>query len=211
MPCAPFTPTFAISIRVLELYRNSHLRCPHLTIQPFVKGLCDLHGVSAQSFVGNMMSYPSYQLPFRPYLSQQFTICFDLYLSIWEAVRKRVQRALNRDTRHWRLRHTCPACSYKIQGEDDLIFKMLITMDGGDSLKRLLRRDACSVPAPGSEKDGQEVILGRSCESKDSRKVAGDYYIDRERVNRWAKAMLEEMLPSSADMVSYELFYAVSC
>ena len=47
MPWAPFTPTFAIATRVLELYWNSHLRCPHLAIQPFVKGLCDLHRVSS--------------------------------------------------------------------------------------------------------------------------------------------------------------------
>jgi hypothetical protein len=45
MPCTPFAPTVAVSTRVLELYRISHLCCPHLAIQPFVKGLCDLHGV----------------------------------------------------------------------------------------------------------------------------------------------------------------------
>jgi len=187
-------------MRVLELYRNSHLRCPHLAIQPFVKGLCDLQGVSARSFFCGRASDPRIQFPFRPYLSQQFSICFDLYLSIREAVRKRVQRALKRDTLHWRLRHTCPACTYKLQGEDDLIFKILITMDGGDSLKRILRRDTAPPPNPGSE-EHVEPTLGLSCESKDSRKVPGDYYIDRDRVDRWAKAMLEEMLPSGTDMV----------
>jgi hypothetical protein len=122
MPCAPFSPTLAISTRLLELYRNSHLRCPHLAIQPFIKALCDLHGV-----------------PFRPYLSQQFSISYDLYLSIREDVERRVRVALGRDSPNWRLRHTCPACSYKLEGEADLIFKMLITMDGNDSLKRILR------------------------------------------------------------------------
>jgi hypothetical protein len=46
MPCAPWTPTVAISTRVLELYRVTHVRCPQLAVQPFVKSLCDLHGVS---------------------------------------------------------------------------------------------------------------------------------------------------------------------
>jgi hypothetical protein len=73
MPCAPFTPTLAVSTRLLELYRNSHLRCPHLAIQPFVKALCDVQGI-----------------PFRPYLSQQFSISYDLYLSIHEDVQRRV-------------------------------------------------------------------------------------------------------------------------
>jgi hypothetical protein len=46
MPCAPWNPSVAISTRVLELYRTTHIRCPQLAIQPFVKSLCDLHGVS---------------------------------------------------------------------------------------------------------------------------------------------------------------------
>ncbi|KAF9001333.1 hypothetical protein BDQ17DRAFT_1391088 [Cyathus striatus] len=57
IPCSPFTPSLAIATRVLELFHTTHLCCPHLAIQPFVKSLCDLHGN-----------------PFRPYLSQQFTI-----------------------------------------------------------------------------------------------------------------------------------------
>lgn len=48
LPCSPFSPTVALSIRVLELYRVNHLRCPHLAIQPWVKSLCDMHGVSAR-------------------------------------------------------------------------------------------------------------------------------------------------------------------
>lgn len=46
MPTAPWKPTVAFKIRVLELYRVTHVRCPHLAIQAFVKSLCDLHGVS---------------------------------------------------------------------------------------------------------------------------------------------------------------------
>ncbi|KAJ7248760.1 hypothetical protein C8J57DRAFT_1522232 [Mycena rebaudengoi] len=57
MPCAPWTPTVAISTRVLEPYWVTHVRCPQLAVQPFVKSLCDLHGV-----------------PFWPYLMQQFSI-----------------------------------------------------------------------------------------------------------------------------------------
>lgn len=45
VPCAPWNPSVAISTRVLELYRVTHIRCPQLAIQSFVKSLCDLHGV----------------------------------------------------------------------------------------------------------------------------------------------------------------------
>ena len=39
IPSTPFLP------HVLKLFRTTHLRCPHLAVQPFVKSLCDLHGV----------------------------------------------------------------------------------------------------------------------------------------------------------------------
>lgn len=45
IPCAPFNPEYAISIRTLEIFRNLRNRCPHLAIQPYVKGLLDLQGV----------------------------------------------------------------------------------------------------------------------------------------------------------------------
>ena len=46
VPCSPISPSMAVTIDVLELYRTSRLRCPHLSIQAFVKTLSDLHGVS---------------------------------------------------------------------------------------------------------------------------------------------------------------------
>jgi hypothetical protein len=162
----------AVTTRVLELYHNNHLRCPHLAIQPFVKSLCDLHGKA-----------------FRPYLSQQFSICYDLYIQLRDEAKLRVDIALGRDTPQWRLRNVCPACTYKLEGESKLIFDMLCTMDGNDSLKRILRRE------PATLTDGDEAPqVGASRESPDSRKVGGDYYLTRERVDRWAKAALEQLL-----------------
>jgi hypothetical protein len=60
---------------------------------------------------------------------------------IREEVLRRVNAALGREAADYRLRHSCPACTYKLQDEGDLIFEMLVTMDGNDSLKRILRRD----------------------------------------------------------------------
>jgi hypothetical protein len=45
IPCAPWNPTVAIRVRVLEVYCVTHVRCPHLAIQAFVKSLCNMHGV----------------------------------------------------------------------------------------------------------------------------------------------------------------------
>ena len=182
MPCAPFSPTLTFTTRLLELYRNNHLRCPHLAIQPYVKSLCDLHGVS-----------------YRPYLSQQFSITYDLYLLVREDVLSRVNVALKRDSQYYRLRHACPACTYKLQGEAKLIFEMLVTMDGNDSLKRILRRDPPAAPAEGEpEPEGPQV--GESRERPDSRKVGGDYLISREIVDRWAKTVLLDLLPEDVGL-----------
>ena len=46
VPSAPHKPTNAITIEALELFRIAHNRSPHLSLQAYVKTLCDLHGVS---------------------------------------------------------------------------------------------------------------------------------------------------------------------
>ena len=137
-----------------------------------MKGLCDLHGV-----------------PSRPYLFQQFSICYDLYLQIREQVKIRVDEALARDAETWRLQNACPACTYRLHDEEDLIFKMLVTMDGNDSLKRILRRE--SVETPMDEEAGPPKV-GLSTERPDSRKVGGSYYLTREVVDRWAKERIAQ-------------------
>jgi len=43
--CSPDTVTVAISLRVLEAYRQLHRVCPRLSAQAFVKALCHLHEV----------------------------------------------------------------------------------------------------------------------------------------------------------------------
>lgn len=45
IPSSPYRPTFGVATRLLQMYHRIHVRCPHLAIQPFIRGLCDLHGV----------------------------------------------------------------------------------------------------------------------------------------------------------------------
>ncbi|KAF8128329.1 hypothetical protein K438DRAFT_2000344 [Mycena galopus ATCC 62051] len=152
VPCAPWRPTVAIKIRVLEVYRVTHVRCPQLTIQSFVKSLCDLHGV-----------------PYRPYLCQQFSISYDLYL----------------DLRH--------QTDERLEGEDALVFDMLTTMDGNDSLKQVLRHEKVGM-ADAVDEMG-EPALGKSCERVDNRDSGDGYYISRERVDGWARDRVADRLP----------------
>ncbi|KAJ6591458.1 hypothetical protein DFH09DRAFT_1244592 [Mycena vulgaris] len=158
MPCAPWEPTVAIKIRVLEVYRVTHVRCPQLAIQPYVKALCDIHGVA-----------------YRPYLCQQFSIAYDL-------TDERVMHALGRDS-SWRLKHACPACMYKLEGEDALIFSILTTMDGNDFRTTMADHEA------------DDPTLAKSREHVDNRDAGDGYYISREKVDRWAKSRLGEQLP----------------
>ncbi|KAJ7455142.1 hypothetical protein FB451DRAFT_1184469 [Mycena latifolia] len=173
MPCAPWEPTVAIKIRVLEAYRVTHVCCPQLAIQSYVKALCDIHGVA-----------------YRPYLCQQFSIAYDLYLNLRQRTDERILHALGRDS-SWRLKHACPACMYKLEGEDELIFSILTTMDGNDSLKRVLRREKTTM----AQDEADDPTLAKSRERVDNRDVGDGYYISCEKVDKWAKSRLGEQLP----------------
>ncbi|KAJ6528680.1 hypothetical protein DFH09DRAFT_1327690 [Mycena vulgaris] len=170
-PCSPFAPKVAIATRVLEMFRVARLRCPTLSVQSWVKTLCDLHGRA-----------------YIPYLSQQFTICYDLYLETLATVDARVAKALGRDAPDYRLKNCCPACTYKLEGEQQLIFSMLTTMDGNDSLKRVLRKDK-TFDNEGNPTRGQS-------ERADPRTadVGGSYFLTREKVNEWSKEVLKGLV-----------------
>jgi hypothetical protein len=80
---------------------------------------------------------------------------------------------------------------YKLEGEDELIFSMLFNMDGNDSLKRVLKR----LKTDGSE---EEPTAGPSIERDNSRDRGEDYFLRRERVDRWVRSRVEEILPTDA-------------
>ncbi|KIK18700.1 hypothetical protein PISMIDRAFT_108953, partial [Pisolithus microcarpus 441] len=92
--------------------------CPCFSIQAQCKMLCYLHNV-----------------PYRPYLSQQLTHAFDVYLKILHRVNQKIQVVLNCNTREWRLRNECLACFYHIKDEPKLMFDWLVSIDGNNSLK----------------------------------------------------------------------------
>ncbi|KAF7973473.1 hypothetical protein HWV62_15074 [Athelia sp. TMB] len=161
IPTAPKNPSVAISTKVLELYRSAHFRCPQLSIQAFVKTILDV-----QTTV------------YQKHLCRQFSIAYDLYLSIRNAVNSRVKRALGRDGPNWELLHNCPACFNELEEDQPMKYSILWATDGNDSLKRLDRRE------PVIEKG----VLGASVESIDTRKVRGDFYLSRADVDRWIPA-----------------------
>lgn len=121
------------------------------------------------------------QIQYQKHLSRQFGIAYDLYVAVLGEVDTRVNRALERESKTWRIRHTCPACTYTLKDEKSLLFSLLFAMDGNNSLKRLLLRRP-SVDDPSKP--------GPSCERPDSRSVPGDVYVSREAVNRWSQELV---------------------
>ncbi|KAI5999610.1 hypothetical protein EDD15DRAFT_2193652 [Pisolithus albus] len=51
-----------------------------------------------------------------------------------------VRQALQHDEHDWWLKHACPACTYRLQDEPAMRFRMLFAQDGNDSLKRVATR-----------------------------------------------------------------------
>lgn len=99
-------------------------------------------------------------------------------------VRASVSKALGREDPDWRLKNACPCCQYKVEGEPPMTFDMLATMDGNNSLKRLLR---CEVVL---DKNGERTT-GESSERLDPREEGGDYFLSRSEVDEWDKEVLK--------------------
>ncbi|KAF8128079.1 hypothetical protein K438DRAFT_2000463 [Mycena galopus ATCC 62051] len=163
MPSVPYMASVVITLRALEVFRTLQLRCPRFGIQAFIRGLCDLHAV-----------------PPRSHLGTQFSVSFDVYLAIRAAIDQRVQVAPGRNTPNWRLMNACPACMYKLEGEEKLDLPFLATMDGNNSLKRFWRRERVQHREDGT------AVPGASKEWGDNRVAPGDYYLLRVEVDQWA-------------------------
>jgi hypothetical protein len=164
-----------------------------------------------------------HRVPFKSYLSRQFSIAFDLYLSILNRADRLVQVSLERDDADYRIKHLCPPCTYILEGEEKLKFSMLYTVDGNDSLKRILRREEAPDPtvrahaAPATTEEGLQPLplvqtsatteggvqplplLGPSSEVQDSRTAGRGVYLTREQVDEWAKEVLTEEVPGFDD------------
>ena len=78
---------------------------------------------------------------------------------------------------------------------------MLYTIDGNDSLKRILRRESAPDPTAQAPEASiliegvEQPILGASSEIKDSRTAGRGIYLTREQVDEWAKEVLMEEVP----------------
>ncbi|KAJ3541684.1 hypothetical protein NM688_g6049 [Phlebia brevispora] len=117
----PVNPTVGTSFRTLELLYRLRQRQPSLSIEAFMKVVCDY-----------------YSMPYRRHLRTVLADSFEVYLRILRAVRKRVFSAFGWDKPDWRPLNACRACCYKLEDEPPLKFSRLYAFDGNNSLKRML-------------------------------------------------------------------------
>ncbi|KAF8507268.1 hypothetical protein JB92DRAFT_2793630 [Gautieria morchelliformis] len=129
--CNPVDPSMAFEVATLEVFRRLRLRSPHVSIQAWVRVLCDVCKIN-----------------YRRYLREQFTRAFDTYLDLLRHVDAKVKAIMSHDTPNWRMKHMCPSCCHKLNGETELQPSMLLALDGNNSLKRLARSGRQDINKP---------------------------------------------------------------
>ncbi|KAF9023079.1 hypothetical protein BDZ89DRAFT_955942 [Hymenopellis radicata] len=173
IPASPERPNVAISIKALDYFHRCHLHCPQFSIQAFTRALADLHNVS-----------------FKTHYQEHMRVCYDIYLDLLDRTRQKVMDVLNRDYEDWRLENFCPCCTYELRGEAKLMFDILFTMDGNDSLKRLFVERTRARDAD-DENDKPEPCRWARLDLRDGR---GTYIMQPSEVNQFSKDAIGEML-----------------
>ncbi|KAI0308613.1 hypothetical protein OF83DRAFT_1039053, partial [Amylostereum chailletii] len=97
---------------------------PWVSIQAWVRVLCDLHN-----------------MPYSRQMWRMFTDTFDVYLCILRGVETRINVALKRTDPNWRVTHSCPSCQYKLVDDPPLRVAVIGALDGNQSLKRVRLRE----------------------------------------------------------------------
>ncbi|KAI6100661.1 hypothetical protein EV401DRAFT_1877468, partial [Pisolithus croceorrhizus] len=165
VPCAPLRPRTAVMIDALELYvaksQSAPFPCRH----------CQNHFRSSRHM---------FHVQYHPYLTHLFSIALDIYLQMCLVVSDLVLKALCRDTPDWRLRNSCPACTYTLEDEPDLKFKLLFAMDSNDSLKRISR-----AAIGGYESTARDI---------GERFVGDDRYLSRSFIDQFGVGVSDESL-----------------
>lgn len=124
---SPTIPTYAFSLLTLESFRRLRLRLPRLSVQAFLKAVCD-----SQNNI------------YDPALATPFAEALDAYLAILRLADQQVSEALQRNSPDWRIKNACPPCMYKLSDEPQLTYDLLLAIDGGNSLKRFANAGSAS-------------------------------------------------------------------
>lgn len=134
----PTYPTMLFSLETLEDYRLERLQCGRWSFLHKAKVLCHKHNI-----------------PYRPFFRDQFQDAFYAYLSILENVKHRIKVALNRNQKGCMQQNACPCCTYELENEDPLKYRILVAIDG-------IKRDITSGQADPRVFDTSDLYISRA-------------------------------------------------
>ncbi|KAF6763533.1 hypothetical protein DFP72DRAFT_800794 [Ephemerocybe angulata] len=144
---SPVSPNLAISFKTLDLLKIIRQRRPSFSFEAFAKVLCDL-----------------YQTPYRRQWRIALADAFDVFLTIKNNVEARIASALGRDSDNWRVLNACAACQYELEKEPELRYRILMSLDGNNSAKR---------------------VDTRFRKAGDMRVYTSDYFLDNSEVDKF--------------------------
>ena len=111
----PVTPSLAISLKTLELFRRIRLRKSSFSVEAFVKVVCDLYAIRTHSSWGpsTPADIAHFQVPYHRRYRSSLSDAFEIYVIILRSIERRVAQELGRDSPDWRVKHACPPCTYE--------------------------------------------------------------------------------------------------
>ncbi|EIW84255.1 hypothetical protein CONPUDRAFT_49671 [Coniophora puteana RWD-64-598 SS2] len=187
---SPDSPSLAVSISTLELYRRIRLRKASFSVEAFAKVICDM-----------------YQWPYRRRYRTALSGAFDMYLSILRGVDVQVKEALGRNTDRWRARYSCPPCGYEVCSELTPFFKLLTLHQLNDEPALVYRR---LMVFDGNNSLSRMTAFGDR-KVADTRTFASDYFLDAGYVDKFADEVRSTRDSDDADISTADVGPISSC
>ncbi|KAF6754506.1 hypothetical protein DFP72DRAFT_1068533 [Ephemerocybe angulata] len=144
---SPVNPSLAISLKTLDLFKIIRQRRPSFSFEAFAKVLCDL-----------------YQKPYHRQWRIALADAFDVFLTIKGRVDAQIAEALGRQSGNWRVLNACPPCTYELEKEPELRYRVLMSVDGNNSARR---------------------VDSRFRKAGDTRHFSSDYFLDPVEVDKF--------------------------
>jgi hypothetical protein len=118
------------------------------------------------------------QLSYRPSFRNQFQSSFYVHLDIHNEIERRLNANVSpsRDGPNYAVENACICCTYELEGEEPMEYRIQICLDGNESLKRSQRVSDDPVP---------EGMAKQSTELDSGRKVESVMYLTDEQVNEF--------------------------
>jgi len=113
---SPQEVSITFSLHTLELYCWLHVCQPHVSIQAWIKTMCDFHNVCHRTILLVDLQDGSHdsQLTYKASIWRHFTNAFDVYLKLLRVGEQHVNKCLEHTSLDWRVKNSCPSCHYKV-------------------------------------------------------------------------------------------------